>query len=848
MQKKVTRLYRYFQPELYELDLVPSKDKMSFSGKVVISGKKTGPPSGRLTFHQKDLKISKAKITKLDKKGEKDLRVSRINTQDKFNEVRLHSSETLYGGYYKVEIEFSGNITDHMHGMYPGYFDNRKKKIISTQFESHHAREVFPSIDEPEAKAVFELTLRTPTDETVISNTPVKKQLKKADLLITKFEPTPKMSTYLLAFVYGELKYKEAKTTDGVLVRVYATPKNIKHADFALQTAVKCLEFYNDYFDIAYPLPKLDMVALPDFNSGAMENWGLVTYREQVILADEKNTSIETKQYIGIVIAHELAHQWFGNLVTMRWWTDLWLNEGFASWIEYLATDKLFPKWHMWTQFIVNDQITAQRLDALENTHPIEVEVKHPDEIQTIFDLISYQKGASVIHMLYGYLGEADFKKGLRHYLKQHAYGNATTEDLWKALEDDSGKPVREFMHKWVSTPGFPVLSVKSDSDAVKVSQERFFIQKPKTKPDLFWPIPLNSSDLQDQGLLKTPSAELLSKTKAPLLNDGHSGFYNTIYDAAAYKIFGRKIETGKLSEANRLGLLSDAFSAAKAGYLPTAQALDLLGYFHTEHSAPVWDIIAGVISDIRRVFDEPQLLDDMKPYLRKITNDQFERLGWKHKKDEPHFDTLLRSSILALASVGNNQKVVAEALDRFKKMNQPEDEHPDIRSVIYQTAAREGDSVEFSKMLGFYKKTSSADELITLAAGLTSFKQPLLQTKALELLKTDAVRNQDCIYWIAFSFGNRYSKKLAWEWVKQNWQWLDDNFKGDIGFSRLPLYAARSFSKLSFKKDYSSFFEPLLKPAIAREYNQGLETIDWQSAWRKRDLSILDKFFKLDQ
>src|SRR5690606_38031872 len=248
-----------------------------------------------------------------------------------------------------------------------------------------HAREVFPCIDEPEAKATFDLKITAPKDEVVLANTPIKNTQTKGNSQIVSFETTPVMSSYLLAFVIGNLKYKQAKTKNGTVVRAFATPDKVDQVDFSLDVAVKCLEFYNEYFAIPYPLEKCDMVALPDFASGAMENWGCITYREQCMLVDQENTSLPVKEYVAMVVCHELAHQWFGNLVTMRWWTDLWLNEGFASWIEYLAVDHIFPQWNMWTQYIADEQQVALKLDALDNTHAIEIPVKHPDEIRTIF-------------------------------------------------------------------------------------------------------------------------------------------------------------------------------------------------------------------------------------------------------------------------------------------------------------------------------------------------------------------------------------------------------------------------------------------------------------------------------
>lgn len=845
--KKVKRLFGEFKPEHYELVLAPDRDSMTFSGQVVITGQKTGKPSRRLTFHQKDLRVTAAQISRQDKKtGTQDIGIERTNNHDSFDELRLHAKEILYPGKYKVTLEFSGRINEQMHGIYPCRFKHagQTKKIIATQFESHYAREVFPCIDEPEAKATFDLSLVTPSGETAVANTPIKSQADQDGKIITAFETTPKMSTYLLAFAFGELDWREAKTRRGVTVRTYATPDNAKFTDFALDTAVKLLDFFDEYFGIHYPLAKLDMLALPDFSSAAMENWGLVTYREQAMLVDPKNTTIDTKQYVAMVIAHELAHQWFGNLVTMRWWTDLWLNEGFASWITFLATDKLFPQWHVWTQYLVEDQLTGMRWDALDNTHPVEVPINQPDEIRTIFDEISYDKGSAVIHMLHAYLGAEVFRRGLTHYLKKNSFDNAVTEDLWAALEEISGKPVREFMHVWVGEPGYPLLRVANSQKNLSFDQQRFFALAEAHKSEQVWPIPLNSSQMPFEEALASKTLKIDWSGPTPLINESHSGFYATIYDHDSYSYFGRQIESGKLPETDRLGLISDAFAAAKAGYLPTEQVLEMLAHYHGETSAPVWDALTIILADLRRVFDDEELLSRTRPYVRRLTADQVKRLGWKPKKNEPHFDSLLRSTMLGLASWGGDKAVVKEALNRFSLMKKPEDEEPDLRGVIYGTAVREGGKREFNKLKNFYSSTNSATEKVALAGALTGFKQPEIYKQALDMIKTDAVRSQDITSWVAYIFANRYAKHDAWEWFKKNWRWLEKNLGSELGFSRLSLYSGRAFSDDEFKKSFTEFFEPRLNPLIERDYKKALETINWQTAWRKRDYQSVKRFF----
>ncbi len=847
MSKKVRRLFSEFKPRRYELDLTPRRDSAKFTGKVTLQGKKTGRPSKRITLHQKDLKISKATITRHDKKGDEIYVVDRINNHAAFDEVRLHCKNMLYPGDYTVSIEFSGKITDQMNGMYPCNFTykNNKKQLIATQFESHHAREVFPCIDEPEAKAVFDLTMTTPKGETVIANTPIKSQLTKGNYSITTFEPTPIMSTYLLAFVYGEMGYKEAKTSDGILARTYATPDNVQFTDFALEVAVKCLDFYNDYFGIPYPLEKCDMIALPDFASGAMENWGCITYREQCMLVDPKNTSIPTKQYVAMVVAHELAHQWFGNLVTMRWWTDLWLNEGFASWIEYMAVDHIFPEWQMWTQFAVDEQHRAFKLDALEYTHPIEVPINHPDEIRSIFDTISYSKGASVLHMLHAYLGADDFKKGLKHYLQTHAHSNTDTVDLWQALEESSKKPVKKFMHAWTTKSGFPVLRVSSDSQTT-LNQTRFFINPKHTKKsDDVWPISLQSDNKQLPDLLDKNELTLPFKINATKLNLGQTGFYRVSYDTRQLEQIGAQVKLGDLSPIDRLGVLSDAFESAKAGFINTVDALRFMNNFEHEDNSAVWDVMVGSIGATRSVMDDETLRDNMKPFITSLASKQYKRLGWQAKKSDSYFDQLLRPTILGMMSGADYKDAVNEALGRFDGSKRLEDIEPDLRSIIFHTAVRiRNDKKTFDKLFDLYETSHLSEEKTVIASALTGFKSPTLYKKALSLIKTDVVRAQDISYWVVYSFSNRFARQETWKWMTENWSWLEKTIGSDLSFYRFPIYAANAFSDKSFIPEYTKFFSKHSNSALERTIKQGLETLTWQSDWKERDLKSVKEFF----
>ncbi len=867
MTKDVKRLFGQFQPTKYILDIVVDRDNMTFSGMVIVSGTRSGRPSNRLTFHQNGLKITSCHLVKNEKQGDHEINVDRINHHKKFDEVRLHSSQALHSGQYTVKMEFSGVISRHMNGIYPCFFEKGgvEQKIIATQFESHHAREVFPCVDEPEAKAVFELTLTSPAGEAVLSNTPIKNQKTSNKSFITKFQPTPRMSTYLLAFVFGNLEFKQAKTKNGVVVRAYATPDNVEFTKFALEIAVKCLDFYNEYFGIDYPLDKCDLIALPDFASGAMENWGCITFREYAMLLDPNNSTLSTKQYVALVVAHELTHQWFGNLVTMRWWTDLWLNEGFASWMEYLAIDHLFPDWQLWTQFAVDEQQQALKLDALENTHPIEVPVHHPDEIRTIFDTISYSKGASVINMLHDYMGPDAFRDGLRHYLQTYKYKNTDTVDLWTSLEEISGKPVNEFMHKWTSLPGFPALEVNVDENKVSIEQSRFFANPKHKKIDYsLWPVPLlGDQDTVSTLATKSTSLEIINP-QILKLNQGQSGFYRVTYNATHVQTLGQLIKKGRISPLDRLGILTDLFETAKAGKYDTVDTLNFLKNFAHENNYAVWDSIASLIGSVRLVMGDDELRKVMKPFVRKLVTPELNRLGWERNSNDSHFDLLLRPIILGLAASADDTFVVNQCKKLFEQIvnleakdTNPESStsekrplpnmhfDPDLRGIVYGTVARLGGAKEFNKLLSLHNKSRLSEERTSLAAALTGFKQPSLVERALAEITTKTVRLQDVSYWIAYSFMNRHARDLTWEWMQINWGWLSENLGTDLAFYRMPMYSARVFSDKTFIKKFRDFFLPKMSPALERSYKQGLEILEIQTDWKIRDQKEVKSFFK---
>ena len=658
------------------------------------------------------------------------------------------------------------------------------------------------------------------------------------------FEPTPKMSTYLLAFIVGDLKYLEAKTKNDVRVRTYATSDKLVYSKFALECATKTLDFYDEYFNIPYPLTKCDLIGLPDFAAGAMENWGCVTFRERGLLVDPLNTSLELKQYVANVIAHELTHQWFGNLVTMRWWNDLWLNESFASWMSYLAVDFMFPEWHVWTQFINDNQAVGLKQDSLEYSHPIEMKINNPDEIKTVFDGISYEKGSSVITMLHDYVGSDIFRDGIRLYLSQHTYGSTDTSDLWQALEQVSNKPVSLFMGRWTKNSGYPLVKV-SYGDSLRLEQQRFYLYPSALKELTIWPIPLFSeldigSDTFSHRSLNLNSTSLPAD---PLINRGRRGFYRVIYSDQTLSTLLSDDLLNTLDDVDRLGLIADAFEASKGAYIHTVSALNMLEHFLNETSVIVWEAIASGLGSIRLAMDDDSVREGMKPFIRLLVKNEVKRLGLTAKKTDSHFDKLLRPLIIAMAANADEPSVIKEIKEMFYSQK-PKNIDPDIRGVVYTTIGRLGTRVDFEMFVQMYKEGDSSEEKLKLTAAITRFKQTELIKQALTMIRSDEVKSQDVIYWLSYIFSNHHARDMAWQWLKDNWDWLEDNMGEDLSFYIIPFYVARNYSSLEFLKEFREFFDEHMSDAFERPLNQAVETIEWQADWKKRDLDSIKRFF----
>lgn len=800
--KSVSRLVRTFAPEHYDLSITLHRTERTFNGVVAIRGL-VAPEAHEIRLHAKDLSIAAATF---------DGKAATFTMEP--NDELCISHADITEGAHVLTVTFSGTITDDMNGIYPCYFEVEgvKQELLATQFESHYARQAFPCIDEPEAKATFDVTLATEQGITVLGNMPVKSQREEADQLVTIFETTPRMSSYLVAWVAGDLQKKTASTKSGVEVSIWSTkahdPSNL---DFALDIAARTIDFFDDYFGVPYPLPKSDHVALPDFSSGAMENWGLITYREIALLVDPKTTTLSTKHYAAAVIAHELSHQWFGNLVTMKWWNDLWLNESFANMMEYVAIDGLEPSWDIWLDHATSEVVSALRRDSLDGVQSIQIDVNHPDEISTIFDpSIVYAKGGRLLRMLQAYIGDDAMKRGLKLYFKKHQYTNTEADDLWVALGEASGKDIASFMRAWMTQPGLPVISATKESTTITLSQKQFFIG-PHDDQDRTWPVPLHGASASIPESLQTKEVSFGYTDSTPFrLNAGGTAHFVTHYDDELLAALIQDLDS--LSSVDKLNFLHEQVLLAKAGLQSYAAIIPLLRSFTTETNEAVWSIIALAINELKRLVERD---DAAEKKLKKLTAEviakQYARLGWEARSSEDENDTKLRSTIISLSLYAE----VADSLEEAKRRylgGSIDSLDAELRTAIMANAVRHevADDV-IDVLLAAYPKTVNSELRDDIASALTATRNEAVITRLAGLLtNTPLIRTQDFVHWFVWLLRNRYGREHMWQWTRDNWSWIAKTFKGDSHYDMLPRYIASSLVSQTQLEEFKSFFGPL--------------------------------------
>lgn len=809
-----TRFYEKFQPVHYDIYLDIDRAAKHFKGITTIKGNAVDT---KIALHQKFLNVASVQADGQDVP---------FSFSDRQEAIQL---ELPHSGDVELKVVYDAKLTDTMMGIYPSYYTvaGKKKQLIGTQFETTAARQAFPGIDEPEAKATFSLAIKYDEQpgETIIANMPE----DHVENGVHYFQETVKMSTYLVAFAFGELQSKFAKTKSGVEIGVFSTKAHQpKELDFSLDIAKRAIEFYEDFYQTPYPLPQSYQLALPDFSAGAMENWGLVTYREAYMLLDPDNTMLNQKRLIATVITHELAHQWFGDLVTMKWWDDLWLNESFANMMEYVAVDALEPEWNVWEMFQTSEVPMALQRDATDGVQSVHVAVDDPAEIDTLFDgAIVYAKGARMLVMVRALLGDEAMRKGLKNYFAAHQYGNATGADLWQALGEASGMNVGQIMESWLEHPGYPVVEVKVEDGKLMLNQQQFFIGDGEEKGRL-WQIPLNANYNQapaifsEQSLVLGDYAQLRKQNGRPFrVNVGDNSHVIVKYDETLLNDILDHLD--ELGAIDQLQLLQDLRLLAEGRQISYAQIVPLLNRFKDSRSGIVNEMLYHVANSLKN-FVQPAAKTErqLQQLFDQLSVKQVQRLGWLSQKDESNDDQLTRPIVLSAALYAQNRDTIKQAQALFDQYQDHLADLPaDVRGLVLANEVKNYGSQElFDTLLADYQKTADAGFKQDICAALTKTQDDQLIAQLIDRFEdADTIKPQDLRAWFRGVLANDHGQQAAWDWIQQEWSWLEKTVGGDMEFPTYITVISRIFKTSQRLAEFKRFFTPKENdPMLKRE------------------------------
>ncbi|KAI1428301.1 peptidase family M1-domain-containing protein [Xylaria sp. FL1777] len=841
-------------PRHYDVTLEPDFEKFTFEGKVVIDFD-VQEETQSISLHTIEIDIHSAHI----KSGDTTVTSSSAITYDDSTQVsKIDLKDAVPKGKTQLEIKFTGQLNDTMAGFYRSTYkkpDGSEGILATTQMEANDCRRAFPCFDEPLHKANFTITLIADKHLTCLSNmdvaseTEVLSEMSGTTKKAVKFNSTPLMSTYLVAFIIGELNYIETKKFR-VPIRVYApASSNIEHGRFSLELAARTLEYYEKIFGADFPLPKMDMVAIPDFAAGAMENWGLITYRVVDLMLDEESSGAAMKERVAEVVQHELAHQWFGNLVTMDWWEGLWLNEGFATLMSWLSCNHFYPEWKVWENYVADNLQSALGLDSLRSSHPIEVPVKRASEVDQIFDAISYSKGSCVLRMISTYLGEDIFLEGVRRYIKKHAYGNTQTDDLWAALEDASGKPVREIMSIWTKNVGFPVVQVTENTaeNSISVKQNRF-LRTGDTKPEedkVLYPVFLGlrtktgideSITLTErEGVFKLPDLDFFK------LNANHTSIYRTSYSPERLAKLGQAAKDGKLTVEDRAGMLADAGALAVSGYQKTSGVLNLLKGFDTEESFVVWSEIIARVATVQSawLFEDQAVKDGLEAFVKELISERAHKLGWTFTDKDGHIEQQFKAMLFGAAGMAGDKEIIAAAKDMFAKYKAGNSSavHPNIRGSVYGMVLKYGGKEEYDDLLRVFNASTNTDERNTILRCLGRAKDPELIQRTLDLTLSNEVKSQDIYLPTSGLRSHAEGVEVLFSWLTEKWPEIYKRLSGNPPIlGSMVTICTSSFTKPEQLEKVEKFFSNIDTKSFDQPLAQSKDAIRSKISWLDRD------------
>lgn len=793
------------RPINYNLIFEPDLKKFSFKGKEVLLFKVVSPTKN-IELDSVELKIADCRLP-INQRN----RVDSYKTDKKNEKLTISLSQKLDPGTYELFIEFDGILNDKLAGFYrsrytpevndknkntSGVKKVREKYIATTQFEAADAKRAFPCIDHPAFKATFNVSFLIDKNLTAISNTlvseivtersstpgvelPVTKVQKGKKIM--KFERTPLMSTYLLYLGVGEFEFIQDSYTSevflnssftsevkkrSILLRVATTPGKKEYGKFALDCTKKFLHFFEEYFNYPCPLKKLDLIAVPDFASGAMENWGAITFRENALLLYPNLSSRATMQRIAEVVAHELVHQWFGNLVTMKWWDDLWLNESFATYMAYKALDTFWPEWKVWSDYLAYAVFGAMSLDGLKSTRSIHAKVLNPHEIDELFDEIAYEKGGSILRMIDEYLSPSVYREGLRNYIKKFEYANADADDLWNSLQDASRKPVKEIMRKYVLQEGFPLVESSIKDRMLNLKQERFFYLEYKDENKWTVPLVIKLRKKRYTRVVIERKEKKIRFKKSPYLyiNTDYSGFFISKYDSKNLSSLGKHIQ--ELNELEAIGLIHDLFSLVTNGKMELKECLEFLEtHIHNEKRIKVLQYMIGRLSGLYLLIKGEKI----KKLILYFASKSLKLTSWEPKENEDINITHLRNIALSSLSSFDDKKTQEFITKKFEIFMKTKALHPDLRGVVYSGVVWQKDFYH-EKIKELFEKSRVQEEKVKLLMALGYSKNALLIRKTFDYGLSERVRFSDFFYLVAAASRNRYGTEVAYDWVVKNW------------------------------------------------------------------------------
>ncbi|XP_077286018.1 aminopeptidase A isoform X2 [Arctopsyche grandis] len=797
------RLDERVRPLAYRLRLHPDLKTGLFSGHVDIDLEIDGRPGRHLRLHSANLTVSSARLTN----GSGQIAVSEIRSLP-VQTLELQLDEELESGRHTLHLEFSGDLRNRIVGIYRSTYRDaggRDRVIATSKFEPTYARQAFPCFDEPAMKAKFTVELIAPPDYIALSNMEESDNIIQSDgNHLIKFTESVPMSTYLACFIVCDFKFKNktvANINGTFPFKVYATADQLDKVDFSLDVGVAVTEYYIQYFGIDYPLPKLDMIAIPDFVSGAMEHWGLVTYRETNLLHSDSTTSPANKQNIARVVAHEISHMWFGNLVTMKWWNDLWLNEGFASYMQYKALDVLHPEWKMLDQFLTSNTHSILSLDATLNSHPIVQTVDTPDEITAIFDSVTYNKGAAIIRMLEEFIGEDKFREGISAYLKKHKYQNTVTQDLLDELEkvfDNTAvapQTVTYIMDTWTKQMGFPVVHIKYNTakSGYELTQQRF-LADPDTKPESpsqfhdKWSIHVTYLskdkstgsvwflDNQDNALIEKPQGSILK------LNNDQIGYYRVNYEESMWNDIKNELKnltTSVLTPSDRTNIINDVFTLAQAKVNSYNLALDISTYLKIEKEYVPWSAASSQFSSLKTIMSNSNAYIEFRKFVRGLLMDVYDEMT-KITETDDQVERLLQSTIYNLACSMGHSPCLQVAETTFSKWLKSTTDtiDPNLRNTFYYYGVQQTGENEWLALWDIFVLEDDAQEKSKLMQALAASTDQAILKRYLNLAWDDRyIRSQDHLSVIQYISSNPVGTSLVWDHVRENWPKLVEKF-----------------------------------------------------------------------